>query len=64
MSLKLAGILSPLLMLAVPVAAQPTAAPACDEALAAKLGADEHGMRTAALIGLPDMHKRLVRPQP
>lgn len=50
MSLKLAGILSTLLMLAAPVAAQPTAAPAYDEALAAKLGADEHGMRAYVLV--------------
>jgi uncharacterized protein YciI len=48
MSFKLAGALAALLVLAPSVAAQH--APAYDEALATKFGADEYGMRAYVLV--------------
>ncbi len=50
MSFMPAGALATLLMLAMPAAAQPAAAPAYDPALAARFGADARGMRAYVLV--------------
>ncbi len=50
MSFMPAGALAALLMLAMPAAAQPAAAPAYDPGLATTFGADERGMRAYVLV--------------